>query len=80
MKTGIPKEKWVLIITAIVLLFMLLFPPFVDRSGYNMGYGFIVQLPIYGYKDDSVNTSLLLLQCAIVTVVGVLIHFSIRQT
>lgn len=67
------KQTRILWITAIVLLLMLLFPPFqTARGGFNAGYAFIVSPPI---EYANVNVGTLFIQCLIVVAVGAICWF-----
>jgi hypothetical protein len=76
------KDKAVLVATSIVLIWMLLFPPFhlcvPTPSGAiyerNKGYGFILQPPHDELREGvKVNVQLLGLQCMIVCATGAML-------
>lgn len=71
------RQRNVAIVVVIVLLGMLLYPPFVaiDRGGriYNMGFHFILGPPHMGILVATVNTYLLFVQIITVLVVGAIV-------
>jgi len=65
------NQKIVMVVVAIVLLGMLLFPPFqivAQRGTVNHGFGFILSPPNKGYA--TVNIAQLLTQMVVVGIVG----------
>jgi hypothetical protein len=73
-------SKFSLLITAAVILLMLAFPPFVihGRSGMqlNAGYSFILAPPD---EIAVINNWVLMVQCLIAAMVGVLAHFGLKK-
>jgi len=71
------KQRKVLWVTAVVLLLMLLFPPFQTRYGDNAGYGCIANPPEYG--EASVNVGTLFIQFFIICTVGSICWFACKD-
>jgi hypothetical protein len=71
----------ILLLTALILLFMLLYPPFEAHGGrglvYDLGYSFIFEPPRKGNIGGGVNTELLGLQGLITISISSLIYFSL---
>jgi hypothetical protein len=71
----------ILLLTALILLFMLLYPPFeahgVRGLVYDLGYSFIFEPPRKGGIGGGVNTELLGLQSLITISISSLIYFSL---
>lgn len=66
-------QKQVLILCAVILLAMLLFPPFqvqVRGTTFNMGYHYLAEPPRRGSIPASVNTQMLLVQWVGVALLG----------
>lgn len=66
-------QKQVLILCAVILLAMLLFPPFqvqVQGTMFNMGYHYLAEPPRRGSIPASVNTQMLLVQWVGVAILG----------
>ena len=72
-------QKLVLIIVAIILIVMLLFPPFhfvFLGAEFNLGYHYILNPPLYDLElPGSIKVDLLFLQLLFVLVVGAVMYF-----
>lgn len=69
----------VLCITGIVLVLMLLFPPYVNAHEQGIigtGFGFIFALPTLWKIPGTVNTPQLIVQAIIVVAAGVFFYFA----
>ena len=79
------KQKWVLIAVALVILVMLLFPPFsyhpAARVQFNNGYHFILNPPSIHNNGffDCVNVPLMLAQWVGVLIIGAILFFIARE-
>ncbi|MFI5218954.1 MAG: hypothetical protein ACHQNT_05640 [Bacteroidia bacterium] len=77
------SQKIVLIITAIILVIMLLFPPFIieiNNSKFNLGYNFIFSPPSFGgVMDGFVDSGTLLLQLLVVIFTGISFYFIFKK-
>lgn len=86
---NLKKEQIVLLVTAVILFIMLLFPPYhivIKHAGteriINEGYGFIIIPPFDNEWEGftpTVNITLLGLQCVIVSVIGGLLHVVFKE-
>ncbi len=66
-------QKWVLILCAVILLGMLLFPPFqaqVQGTVFNLGYHYVAEPPHRGSVPASVNVQMLVVQWVGVALLG----------
>ena len=64
------KQRYIIIGAMVVIVVMLLFPPFQFRhySGtmWNLGYSFLFQPPMYGSIPASVNIAMLVVQWLVI--------------
>ena len=75
------KQRIVLFVTASLLILMLLFPPFGDKSqGVPVQYRFILApSPVYQSRNDFIVTERLFAQASIVLVAGILCCFALKE-
>jgi hypothetical protein len=76
------KQKKILIATAVLIVALLLFPPFqvvFPARVVNLGYGFLLYPPRYSSLSGSVNTALLLAEVLIAILVGGLLAFAYKD-
>jgi len=74
------KQRWVLFVSAAVIMLMLLFPPFhfvyTDRAPRNVGYGFLFDPP---EGRPTVNAVMLLVQWVAVMSAGGILWLALRD-
>jgi hypothetical protein len=74
------KQKIFLSIIALVLLLLLLFPPFTALAGNHLGYYFLADPRLLQKKVVmKVNVGLLLVQALIVMFIGLICFFSLKD-
>lgn len=75
-------QRFVLIVAAVAVVIMLLFPPFQFQAGgtvLNLGYGFLFNPPRFGEATATVNASLLFVQWVAVLLTASLLWFALRD-
>lgn len=77
-------QQKILVVSAAIIIFMLLFPPFQFHAGngalLNMGYGFLFDPPELRERAvATVNTGMLLTQWLAVVLVGAILWFVVRE-
>ena len=73
------KQRWVLFVSAAVVILMLLFPPFhfpIRERAFNAGYGCLFDPP---EDRPTVNTGMLLVEWVAVILAGGILWFALRD-